>query len=159
MPRPFGVNKYGIKLENFNNRKDYYNALKVATLQAYQKTEKGKLAVAKHKASEKRKLTLAKFYSSTKYKLSKRKYQQGNGRLINIAIQAKRRASKLQRTVGWTDHKAIKEFYANCPKGYHVDHIVPLQGTNISGLHVLNNLQYLSAKENLIKGNKWIEQN
>lgn len=64
-------------------------------------------------------------------------------------------ASKLNRTPPWADLEKIKEFYSNCPEGYHVDHIIPLQGEKISGLHVLENLQYLPAKENLKKGNKW----
>lgn len=65
------------------------------------------------------------------------------------------RAKKLNRTPPWADLNGIKEFYMNCPKGHHVDHIIPLSGKNVSGLHVLENLQYLPAKENLRKGNKF----
>ena len=64
------------------------------------------------------------------------------------------RASKLQRIVSWANLEEIKRIYENCPKGYHVDHIIPLKGKNISGLHIENNLQYLLATENCRKGNR-----
>lgn len=73
-----------------------------------------------------------------------------------IARNAKRHAAKLQRTVSWANLSKIKDIYSKCPTGYHVDHIIPLQGELVSGLHVENNLQYLTASENMIKGNKFI---
>jgi hypothetical protein len=71
------------------------------------------------------------------------------------AREAKRRACKLQRTPTWADIDAIKRFYIDCPEGYHVDHILPLQGKLVSGFHVLSNLQYLTAHENLSKSNSF----
>jgi len=59
------------------------------------------------------------------------------------------------RIPSWFDKEKdqIAEFYDNCPEGYQVDHIIPLQGKYVSGLHTLSNLQYLSAEENIAKGN------
>ena len=71
------------------------------------------------------------------------------------ADQNKRRSAKMERTPVWADLEAIKTFYKNCPEGYHVDHIIPLQGDLVSGFHVLSNLQYLMASENLSKSNSY----
>jgi len=51
--------------------------------------------------------------------------------------------------------RQINAFYAACPEGHHVDHIVPLKNPKVSGLHVLANLRYLPAQENLRKRNKF----
>lgn len=61
-----------------------------------------------------------------------------------------------QATPKWADLEAIKLFYLVCPKGMTVDHIIPLKGKNVSGLHVLENLQYLTARENSKKHNKFL---
>jgi 5-methylcytosine-specific restriction endonuclease McrA len=55
----------------------------------------------------------------------------------------------------WIDSKALSDIYNNCPPGMEVDHIVPLRGKNVSGLHVPWNLQYLTAQENRRKGNSF----
>lgn len=58
-------------------------------------------------------------------------------------------------TPKWADLDGIAFFYQNCPDGWHVDHIIPLQGKLASGLHVLENLQYLPAAVNTSKSNKF----
>lgn len=60
----------------------------------------------------------------------------------------------VQRTPKWADLVSIRTKYINCPKGMHVDHIIPLRGKYVSGLHVVDNLQYLTPEENLLKSNK-----
>lgn len=53
----------------------------------------------------------------------------------------------------------IQEIYANRPVGYEVDHIIPLRGVNVWGLHAPWNLQYLTSEENRLKSNKILQGN
>jgi len=69
--------------------------------------------------------------------------------------KANRRAKQLQATPSWADREAIQAVFDSCPEGYHVDHIIPLQGENVCGLHIAENLKPIPAKENLSKSNKF----
>lgn len=71
------------------------------------------------------------------------------------AISQRAAIKRKLRVPKWAELSAIKHFYANCPPGYVVDHIIPLCGKDVSGLHVLSNLQYLPYKINIAKSNKF----
>ena len=106
-----------------------------------------------------------KYYKDNSHKLAKNAkiYRQNNAESIR-ANKAKRRAAKMQRTPAWLtkDYLSdIEDFYIIAQmfrmytgEAYHVDHIVPLQGKKVSGLHVPWNLQVLHWKDNLAKNNK-----
>jgi hypothetical protein len=81
------------------------------------------------------------------------------------AYEANRRAIKLQRTPSWVGIEElwlIKEAYALSALrtkqfgfSWHVDHIVPLQGRYVSGLHVIENLQVIPGVDNISKHNRY----
>jgi hypothetical protein len=91
------------------------------------------------------------------------KWQKNNKGTVN-ANTRKRQAALLKRTPSWLtsfDILKMKCFYqvaamrsVDSGQAWHVDHIVPLQGDSVCGLHVPWNLQIIPASENLRKYNK-----
>lgn len=55
----------------------------------------------------------------------------------------------------WADQTLIEKMYKHCPSGYEVDHVVPIAGIGVCGLHVHYNLQHLTKKQNTEKGNSY----
>jgi hypothetical protein len=51
----------------------------------------------------------------------------------------------------------LNRIYAACPAGHVVDHIVPMNGKLVSGLHVPWNLQYLTVQQNKRKSARFNE--
>lgn len=97
-------------------------------------------------------------------KLKNKRWQQANPHKV-AAHAAKRRAVISERTPKWLtaqDFDVIDWYYASAKMTeaetgipHQVDHIIPLQGKLVSGLHVPNNLQVIPASENLKKSNHW----
>jgi hypothetical protein len=83
-------------------------------------------------------------------------------RVTMSAVDARRRAAKLKAVPKWADSKAIKRIYWEARllrrvfrADVEVDHIVPLQGRHVCGLHWEENLQIVFKKVNRIKSNRF----
>jgi hypothetical protein len=108
---------------------------------------------------EKVKANAAAYYAKNKetIRVKHAAWAKANPGKVN-AKKARRRAAKKQATPAWLTVEQLKQIEAifkACPKGYHVDHIVPLTSDIVCGLHVPWNLQILSASENIKKGNRF----
>lgn len=82
-----------------------------------------------------------------------REYQRG--------YQAKKRARKQHAMPAWADQALIRRFYAEAELmtqltgiKHEVDHIIPLNGKGVCGLHIPANLRVVTREFNGKKGNK-----
>lgn len=99
-------------------------------------------------------------------KIAKKKYKIRNPHKV-LANTIKRRVSKIKRTPLWLtadDFWMIEQAYDIAALrtkmlgfSWHVDHIIPLQGKTVSGLHVPLNLQVIPWIDNVTKANKFEE--
>lgn len=115
------------------------------------------------KAREKQRAWRANNQHHAGTKASKKLYKQRNAPKV-LASTIKRRVSKLQRTPAWLtpdDLWLLEQAYELAALrtrllgvSFHVDHIIPLQGKYVSGLHVPTNVQVIPWYENVAKANK-----
>lgn len=78
------------------------------------------------------------------------------------ARHAADKAARAARAVAWADPVAIATFYEAAARvskclgvEHHVDHVIPLRGKRVSGLHVPLNLRVIPAALNIRKGNRY----
>lgn len=146
------------------------NKEKIAQQEKDYRTKNRERVLASKKEYRQRKKQAISEYQSDYQKQNRKganlrqlKYMKLHPGKIN-SITAKRRALKLQAAPKWLtkEHrKEIRTFYIEAARLtretntlYEVDHIIPLQGGTVSGLHVPWNLQILTKRENCIKNNK-----
>lgn len=86
-----------------------------------------------------------------------------NNKPRKAALQAKRKSVILQRTPKWDAdaHLIVAKYQVaamlsrETGEQHHVDHIIPLQGKYVSGLHVFSNLRVIPGSDNVKKSNKY----
>lgn len=148
------VNDFSVDLSRREGRQCYCRLCQSAIYQSKKEVAKEQRKLRYLSAKEQNKEQMRSYY-----KEHKNEY---------LARNALRRASKLYATPPWLseeDKNKIADYYSEAQQKtkslnevFHVDHIVPLQGKNVCGLHVPWNLQIIAAAENLSKGNQWTEE-
>lgn len=105
---------------------------------------------------EERAKARAAYYDMNSDKVAARnkKWSKANPEIVKESVR-RRQALKIKRQPKWFDKEKSQGVYRDCPVGYDVDHIIPLQGKLVSGLHWHHNLQILPASINRQKSNKF----
>lgn len=129
--------------------------------QAYAANPEKERELAKIRSAEWRKLNP----NHEGAKIAKVKWKLNNVAKVR-ANTGKRRAAKMQRTPKWltlNDLWMLEEAYALAALrtklfgfSWHVDHIIPLQGKKVSGLHVPTNIQVIPWSTNVSKANNFL---
>jgi len=86
-----------------------------------------------------------------------------NNKPVKAALEGKRRSAQIQRTPIWdpnahliiAKYQLAAMFTQASGTPHHVDHIIPLQGRKVSGLHVFSNLRVIPGSDNVKKSNKF----
>jgi hypothetical protein len=93
-----------------------------------------------------------------KQAIYKKKYKQNNKDKCNY-LSSQRRAAKMQAIPPWFEKDLVATVYLKAQEwGFDVDHIVPLQGKTVCGLHCWSNLQLLDPEINARKSNVyWVD--
>lgn len=157
------ANKEKRKIYREANRA-HISAVRKAWHEANRETQLKKMQAWKQANNEK---VIAYRMSNLEKKVASNKsWRQSNPDKVN-AITAKRRSRKLQASPKWmtkADFEAIREWYVLAKElqwlseePLQVDHIIPLQGKDVCGLHIASNLQILPASENIQKSNKMLQ--
>lgn len=146
--RKFGLSLYCKDCQSKRRNKDY----SAAYYQKNKEVQRERLLKWQRNNRDKTRAYCKKYYDDNK--------ESEVFRAINK--RQARRGSKIPLTA--EQEQKIKDFYwlakdlaAVSGETYHVDHIVPLQGKNVCGLHVPWNLQVIPADINLSKGNRYAD--
>ena len=149
--------------------KDPKDPRKLQGVYAWSKANQEKVSAAKHKYAQENKEAVAarikawRDKNPDKMKAARAVWAAANKHKIQAKTR-KRQAAKIQRTPSWLnedDFWMMQEAYELAIKRtklfgfqWDVDHIYPLQGKVVSGLHVPLNLQVIPAIDNYRKGIK-----
>lgn len=128
--------------------------------QYYHRTKDARLAEKRRSVAKLRETTEWK----QRYKTNAKTFKQANPGKVN-ACTVKRRLAKMNRTPAWLtvdDHWMMEQAYEIAALRtklfgfqWHVDHVIPLQGALVSGLHTPYNLQVIPASANISKANRY----
>lgn len=153
----YATNKASILESRAKYNKEYYASHKEQVL---------KTSNDWHKRNRARSIKTAQNWRSNNLQLSKEYHKQwrNKNKALVCLYQANRRAAIIQATPKWLtidDLDTMRSFYVEAQRltfetgiKHHVDHIVPLLGRNVRGLHVPWNLQVILKEDNLQKSNK-----
>lgn len=99
-----------------------------------------------------------------RYETIQRLWREENRAKCAAYSAAWRRACR-EQTPPWADLKAMMAFYEEAARltaetgiVHHVDHIIPLRGKSVRGLHVQTNLRVIPAVENMRKHNRLLDE-
>ena len=149
-----------ISIKHFNKSKQYY----IKQSAKWKKDNPEKVKEMEKRTYYKNIGRYKQWYQDNKEKVAirQKQYRKDNKGMINSWTR-RRQADLLKRTPKWINQDLVVEIYQIAHDltiltgiQFHVDHIIPLRGKKVSGLHVHYNLQILPFYENLSKGNQHV---